>query len=158
MKSFSHKGGFTLIEVIIAVALVAIMAVAIAPPLVQNIKQGKITRAQNDAQSIGTAILNYYKDVGDWPVREGGTDLTILVSNASLGGGTNGIPGGSAAVAGSNNWRLAPNPGTISEHLIKNKTAALDPLIAVSRNPNSSTVSLSTDGHRTRTSNPFRSG
>ena len=92
MKSFSRNDGFTLIEVIIAVALVAIMAVAIAPPLVQNIKQGKITRAQSDAQTLGTALLNYYKDVGQWPTHEGATALDILAGNAD--GGT--VPGGSA--------------------------------------------------------------
>ena len=82
MHPFKRNDGFTLIEVIIAVALVAIMAVAIAPPLVQNIKQGKVTRAQSDVQAIGTAILNFYKDVGEWPFTSptGGTLNRLVVA------------------------------------------------------------------------------
>ena len=136
MKSISRQDGFTLIEVIIAVALVAIMAVAVAPPLVQNIKQGKITRAQNDAQTLGTAFLNYYKDIGEWPTHEGATALTIMAGNGSLGGGRAGIPAGSPAVPGSENWAMAASIGDMSRHLTGNKPATTNPLMISSQNPN----------------------
>jgi prepilin-type N-terminal cleavage/methylation domain-containing protein len=136
MHPFKRNDGFTLIEVIIAVALVAIMAVAIAPPLVQNIKQGKVTRAQSDVQAIGTAILNFYKDVGEWPVTSPtGGSLNRLVGNTALGGGNSGIPSGTNAVTGSNRWRNYGQAGTLTDYLIRNKTAANPSLYAASRNP-----------------------
>jgi prepilin-type N-terminal cleavage/methylation domain-containing protein len=136
MHPIKRNAGFTLIEVIIAVALVAIMAVAIAPPLVQNIKQGKITRAQSDVQALSTAILSFYKDVGDWPTTSptGGT-LNRLVGNYALGGGNNGIPGGSTAVTGADNWQDYGQAGTLDEYLIRNQAAGNPELYRVSRNP-----------------------
>ncbi|MBM4117539.1 prepilin-type N-terminal cleavage/methylation domain-containing protein [bacterium] len=136
MHPSKRNAGFTLIEVIIAVALVAIMAVAIAPPLVQNIKQGKITRTQSDVQAISTAIMSFYKDVGDWPTASpaGGT-LNRLAGNLSLGGGNNGIPAGSNAVTGAGRWRNYGQVGTLEEYLIRNRTAASAELYRVSRSP-----------------------
>ncbi len=136
MRTNAERAGFTLIEVIIAVALVAIMAVAIAPPLVQNIKNGKVTRAQSDTQTIGTAILSFYKDVGDWPTASpGGSYLARLVGNSTQGGGNNGIPAGSGSVIGSSNWRDFGQSGTLAEYLIRNKTTGGTSLYPASRNP-----------------------
>ncbi len=134
-KSTINNRGFTLIEVIIAVALVAIMAVAIAPPLVQNIREGKITRAQSDAQSIGTAVLNFYKDNGEWPVSVGTTNLSRLVGNESLGGGNAGIPRGASGISGAGGWDSSGNASTLTSHLIKNQTSAVDTLWTFSSNP-----------------------
>ena len=47
----SHKG-FTLIERIVAVALVAILSAAIAPSVLNNIAQGRVARAQSDVQAV----------------------------------------------------------------------------------------------------------
>lgn len=136
MRSSAERRGFTLIEVIIAVALVAIMAVAIAPPLVQNIKNGKVTRAQSDAQAIGTGILSFYKDVGEWPVSAPtGGYLARLVGNSSLGGGNSGIPAGNGMVPGSSNWQDFGQPGQLSDYLIRNRTPEGESLYPRSRNP-----------------------
>ena len=135
MRLSIRNRGFTLIEVIIAVALVAIMAVAIAPPLVQNIREGKVTRAQSDAQAIGTAVMSFYKDVGQWPVAVTTTTVDRLVGNEALGGGDNGIPTGSTAVTGAGGWLTAGNASTITAHLIRNKSATVDTLWAFSSNP-----------------------
>ncbi len=136
MRYKMEKRGFTLIEVIIAVALVAIMAVAIAPPLVQNIRNGKVTRAQSDTQAIGTAILSFYKDVGEWPTAAAnGGYLARLVGNSSLGGGNNGIPAGTGTITGSNNWRDFGQTGSLTDYLIRNKNGNGTQLYGVSRNP-----------------------
>jgi prepilin-type N-terminal cleavage/methylation domain-containing protein len=135
MRSITRSRGFTLIEVIIAVALVAIMAVAIAPPLIQNIREGKVARAQSDAQAIGTAVLNFYKDVGQWPISEATADVDRLVGNDGYGGGDTGIAGGSAAVAGAGGWATEGSASTLTAHLIKNKTASVDTVWDFSSNP-----------------------
>ncbi|MBN2170466.1 MAG: type II secretion system protein GspG [Candidatus Krumholzibacteriota bacterium] len=137
-KRSGRAAGFTLIEVIIAVALVAIMAVAIAPPLIQNINQGRVARAQSDAQVIGNALVSYYKDVGEWPYQtddDTAADIRRLAGNYTLGGGNNGIPGGSGALPSSRNWSRTGTCETLTAFLIRNQIAGRNPLTAVSRNP-----------------------
>jgi general secretion pathway protein G len=63
----TDRRGFTLIEIVIAVAIVAIFAAAISPMVFRHLEDAKIGRAQNECETIATAVLNYYKDVGTWP-------------------------------------------------------------------------------------------
>ncbi len=130
--------GFTLFEVIIAVALVAIMAIAIAPPLIKNLNEGKVARCQSDAQVIGNAVLHFYKDVGDWPLQDDGDagyEIYRLVGNASLGGGNTGLPNG--VNGASRNWRTRGRVGTLTNQLILNESenGNTDPLYGESSNP-----------------------
>jgi len=59
--------GFTLVEIIVAVALVAILSAAIAPSVLNNIAQGRISRAQSDVQAIAQAIMRFKNDTGKYP-------------------------------------------------------------------------------------------
>ncbi|MFH1069220.1 MAG: prepilin-type N-terminal cleavage/methylation domain-containing protein [Candidatus Glassbacteria bacterium] len=59
--------GFTLIEIIVAVALVAILSAAVAPSVLNNISQGRIARAQSDVQAIASAIMRFKADTGVFP-------------------------------------------------------------------------------------------
>ncbi len=58
---------FTLIEIIVAVALVAILSAAIAPSVLNNIAQGRNTRAMSDVQAIASAIMMFKNDTGFFP-------------------------------------------------------------------------------------------
>jgi prepilin-type N-terminal cleavage/methylation domain-containing protein len=86
--------GFTLIEVIVAIAVVAILAGIITPSVVKHLDDAKRARASNDCQVVGAAIANFYKDVGRWPNMQagGGTGITLLVGEGTTptnqGGGT----------------------------------------------------------------------
>ena len=59
--------GFTLIEIIVAVALVAILSAAIAPSVLNNIAQGRVARAQSDVQAIAQGIMKFKSEVGVFP-------------------------------------------------------------------------------------------
>ena len=59
--------GFTLIEIIVAVALVAILSAAIAPSVLNNIAQGRVARCQSDVQAIASAISMFRQQVGVIP-------------------------------------------------------------------------------------------
>ncbi len=138
MVTIKGNKGFTLLEIIIAVAIVAIMAVAIAPPLIKNLNEGKAARAQSDAKVIGTAILSFYKDTGRWPLQnddDSAYDLTRLVGNEDLGGGNEGIPAGASGISGSGNWDSWGQPGTLNAQLIANAAGSVDPLYIESKNP-----------------------
>jgi general secretion pathway protein G len=65
------SAGFTLIEVIVIVAILAILAGILAPMIFSQIDDAKLTRAEADCKSISSAILVFRKDLGAWPNRMG---------------------------------------------------------------------------------------
>lgn len=134
----TRQAGFSLFEVMIAVAIVAILAVAVGVPVARNLNQGKVARAQSDAQVIGNAILDFYKDVGQWPAQ---TDLDPnpeafrLVGNYELGRGDKGIPSGTNTAVGSQAWKSFGSASTLTEQLIRNSVPGIHPLYKESSNP-----------------------
>jgi prepilin-type N-terminal cleavage/methylation domain-containing protein len=138
MLNLKQNDGFTLFEIIIAVAIVAILAVAITPPLIKNLNEGKVARAQSDAKVIGNAIMHFYKDTGTWPLQndnDDAYDINRIVGNASLGGGNSGIPNGSSEVNGSRQWRRWGRTSTLAAQLINNADGSADPLYPESKRP-----------------------
>ncbi len=68
-----NRRGFTLIEVIVVAAIIAILAGILVPMIFNQIDEAKITRAAADCKSIQTAIMAFRKDTGKWPAYAGGT-------------------------------------------------------------------------------------
>jgi len=62
------KKGFTLIEMVVVLAVVAILAAILVPSIEKNIQDAKIARAKNEVQVLGAAMASFYKDVGIWPM------------------------------------------------------------------------------------------
>ena len=61
------RGGFTLIEVLVVVGLLAVLASLTVPAILKAIKNGKRSRAQADMQTILTAMEAYHQDFQDYP-------------------------------------------------------------------------------------------
>jgi len=61
------KRGFTLIEMVVVLAVVAILAAILVPTIERNISDAKIARANNEVQVLAAAMASFYKDVGFWP-------------------------------------------------------------------------------------------
>jgi prepilin-type N-terminal cleavage/methylation domain-containing protein len=81
-----EQKGFTLIEVIVAIAVVAILAGVITPSVIKHLDDAKRARAANDCLVIGSAIGNFYKDVARMPNMNaaGAPNLTLLVSQGNV--------------------------------------------------------------------------
>ncbi len=93
--------GFTLIEIVVVLAVIAIIAASMVPRISGIIDDAKIARAGSEVQTIGMAILRFNANTGKWPARNAtGADnklFTLVSGNADskiplpayAGGGTN---------------------------------------------------------------------
>jgi len=62
-----NNKGFTLIEMVVVLAVIAILAAILFPTIAKHITDSKITRATNEEQVITASIMMLYKDTGKWP-------------------------------------------------------------------------------------------
>ncbi len=60
----SRKSGFTLIEMIGVIAIIAILAAFISPKVFKAIEDAKVTRFVGETPAYATAVTSWYKDIG----------------------------------------------------------------------------------------------
>ncbi|MGD9782036.1 MAG: prepilin-type N-terminal cleavage/methylation domain-containing protein [Kiritimatiellia bacterium] len=61
------KTGFSLIELLVAVAVLAVLAALAAPPLLASIERGRVGRTAADLQTVEVALEAYRTDHGHYP-------------------------------------------------------------------------------------------
>lgn len=93
-----NRSGFTLIEIVIAVAIVAIFAAALSPMVFRHLEDAKLAKAQNETETIASAMLSYYKDTGAWQYTDADgptgngiarvASSTVIATGAGTGAGT----------------------------------------------------------------------
>lgn len=113
------RRGFTLIEIVIAVAIVAIIAAAISPMVFRHLEDAKVSRAQSETETIATAVLSYYKDTGSWPYTNAngpsGNRIERVVSSTQVATGT-----GPDAAARANRWGTRNPTKQLGDYLYYN--------------------------------------
>jgi len=64
-----HRGekGFTLVELLIVVAILGIIAAVIIPNISTFMGMGTVSAANSEAENVKTASLAFYADAQEWP-------------------------------------------------------------------------------------------
>jgi prepilin-type N-terminal cleavage/methylation domain-containing protein len=120
--------GFTLVEVVVVIAVVALLAAIMAPLIAKNIDDAKLARAENEANVIASAMANFYKDVGRWPTMDASATYNGVTT---LSSGNAASPG---TAVNSNGWNSDTAQASIDfleNHLLNNtpKGAASYPTV-----------------------------
>lgn len=118
----SKTKGFTMIEVVITLAVVAILAAILVPIISQNIQSARSARASADVNTIGKAIVQFHQDMGKWPVERvsGGSNMSLLFADTDID--SNGVPDTSTIPA---IWNTIPAANCLSlyHNLVNNVNA-----------------------------------
>jgi len=100
----SKDKGFTLIELAVVLAIIAILAAILTPLVTNYIDQARVTRAQADVRTIADAVKLYQRDTGRYPIYDGasnypntvGTGIQVIFGTSSgttpSNGGGFGLP------------------------------------------------------------------
>jgi general secretion pathway protein G len=76
-RSGGEANGFTLIELMVVVAIIAILASIVAPRMVQRAEKAKRAAARVQIANFKTALINFRMDTGDFPTTDQGLEALI---------------------------------------------------------------------------------
>jgi len=79
----TNKKGFTLIELMIVVAIIGILAAVAIPAYSDYTKKAKLSEVTNAMGAVMSAFQNYVVESGQCPFNDGNIDLSVI--NTSLG-------------------------------------------------------------------------
>jgi prepilin-type N-terminal cleavage/methylation domain-containing protein len=76
-----HVHGFTLIELIVVILIIATLAALLVPAAQRTVDRAKSAQAKNDVTQIVTAVNAYYTEYGKYPIA---TDNSQIANTADL--------------------------------------------------------------------------
>lgn len=77
MNILRPNRGFTLLEIIVVVAIIAILAAYIAPKVAGRVDDARISKAKNDIRTIASSLEIYKIDNFSYPSTEQGLDALV---------------------------------------------------------------------------------
>lgn len=97
----NNENGFTLIELIVVMAIIAILVLLAAPSFLNHTKDAKVTALQQDTKVLSDAVEMYHTENDEWPIEEskeitfgvGGIDALYALDEAALEGKIKNIEG-----------------------------------------------------------------
>lgn len=75
--------GFTLIEIMVVVIIIALLAAVIVPNIMSRVDDAKVTKAREDIAQLTTALKFYYLDNSKYPTSEQGLKALVAQPNDS---------------------------------------------------------------------------
>jgi general secretion pathway protein G len=109
----SRQSGFTLIEIMVVVVILAVLGALVVPKILENVDKARVSRAQSDIRAIETALDLYRLDNFKYPTTEQG--LQALVKQPSDPTITNYRSGGYLPALPKDPWNnlyIYASPGT----------------------------------------------
>jgi prepilin-type N-terminal cleavage/methylation domain-containing protein len=76
LRNLTRNKGFTLLEIIIVLAIIGVLAGIFAPTLANYVESSKLRRAIEDNEMIGDGMGEFYNDLGEWPIWRNGSNIT----------------------------------------------------------------------------------
>jgi general secretion pathway protein G len=73
----SRQSGFTLIEIMVVVVILAVLGALVVPKILENVDKARVTRAQSDIRAIQTALDLYRLDNFKYPTTEQGLQALV---------------------------------------------------------------------------------
>jgi len=106
--------GFTLIEIVVVLAIIAVIAAFLTPMLFDYLKESKVSRGKADVRNIAAAIANFNRDLQIYPIYNTTTEqknATILILKTAEGNAATltGVTGWNDEVALSNQYDSLDN-------------------------------------------------
>lgn len=84
----NNRDGFTLIEVIVVSAIIAILAGILVPMIYNQLDSAKEAKARAECKTISNAILMFRRDTGKWPLYYPSGNCSSDTYTTIQGGGT----------------------------------------------------------------------
>ncbi len=109
--------GFTMLEIITILAVIAIMAAVLSPMILNYMDDAKKTKAEADVKTISGVILSLAKDVAHFPIYTDGTKTIGDPDIELLRGPGNNPTDNPAAGQG---WLGTTKIGQLENHLVTN--------------------------------------
>jgi general secretion pathway protein G len=81
------RRAFTLIELIVVIAVIGILAAIVAPNAFRAIEKGKLAKVESDSKAIKTAAFAMYADTGRWPGSKWADETNDPLEGAAQGEG-----------------------------------------------------------------------
>ena len=72
--------GFTLLEMVVVLAVIAILAAVLTPIITSYVERARNDAARNDLKNIAAAVVQFNTDTKVWPIYLGTTSFTNLAS------------------------------------------------------------------------------
>jgi general secretion pathway protein G len=94
----SRSRGFTLIEIMVVVVILAVLGALVVPKILENVDKARVTRAKSDIQAIETALDLYRLDNFKYPTTEQGMQALVTqptdptITNYRSGGYLKSLP------------------------------------------------------------------
>lgn len=92
------QSGFTLIEIMVVVVILAVLGALVVPKILENVDKARVTRAQSDIRAIQTALDLYRLDNFKYPTTEQGLQALVkqpvdpTITNYRSGGYLGSLP------------------------------------------------------------------